>query len=110
MVGHVSRSGELFFEKAHQILKRGIRQSNHKDIQLLSMTSAIFNDWEARLTTNIKNVFQKEKRAILACFRLLSGREAVSALNGSISEANAEKVIRALGPPHCVPAFLKFWR
>ncbi len=106
MVGHVSRIGELVLEKAHQTLKRAIRLSNNKEVQIQSILSAVFNDWQGRLSMQVPSAMQSDQNAIRGCLRLLSGREAIQSLSGKITEHHEKAVLRALGPDCCVPSLL----
>lgn len=106
MIGHVSRVGELVLEKAHQMLKRAIRQGNSKDIQLSSMNSAIFSDWEGRLHSQIAGAISGSPQDTLGCFCLFSGREAVAVKNGKLTEKDAFQVRQVIGPDSCIPVVL----
>ncbi len=105
MIGHVSRVGELVLEKAHQILKRAIRLSNNKEVHLQSVTSAIFNDWQGRMALSVPLLH--EVKGVLACARLLGGRNYVAEINGRISPHVRNNVLRAIGPSSCLPSLLR---
>ncbi len=110
MMGHISRVDELVLEKCHQSLKRAIHQSNNKDIQLFSMSTAMFNDWEGRLNMQVKNSLSGDSRAIIGCFRLLAGREAIVTSKGNLDEAQKQNVLQAFGPISCIPNLLECGR
>ncbi len=101
-VGHISVVGELVLEKAHQGLKRALLQSNYKNVQIFGMQSVAMDDWQGRLSSVISAALRGKKRSLFACFRLLNGREEAIALNGELSEAQANQVYRALGPELCL--------
>ncbi len=107
MVGFVSRVGELVLEKAHQILKRAISQSNNREVQLQSMQSAAFSDWQGRLTIQVAGAFACKTNAIRGCFRLLAGREAIAMLEGRVGNYHYDLLREALGPICCVPELLR---
>lgn len=106
MVGFVSRVGELVLEKTHQTLKRAIKHSNNKDVQIQSVLSSIFGDWQARLSMQANSALKGDINHVRGCFRLLAGREAVFQLEGRISSTHEVMVQRALGPACCVPVLL----
>ncbi len=110
MVGRVSQVGELVLEKAHQTLKRAIRHGNNKDLQLLSMSAAIYNDWEWRLSMQAKEAIEGNPIATIGCFRLLAGREAVANANGQLTAMHRDQLLLALGPVACVPTVLESGR
>ncbi len=107
VIGNITRIGKLQLEKAHQVLKRAIRQSNNKDVHIQSVQSAIFNDWQGRLSIQVPKALAGEKYSELGCYRLLFGRESVFALQGSLTLEKRKLVHRMLGPFCCVPALLK---
>ncbi len=106
MIASISRIGELQLEKTHQLLKRAIRQSNNKNVQIQSVQSAIFNDWQGRLTLQVPGALNLNHSAELGCYRLLSGREATFSTHGYLNEERRHIVRRMLGPDCCIPALL----
>ncbi len=107
MIGHVSRIGELVFERTHQTLKRAIRQSNNKDIQIQSVLSSTYNDWQGRMSLAVPDAILGDEFGILACLRLLGGREHVSSIRANITLEERRKVLETIGPPCCVPTLLE---
>ncbi len=107
MIGNVARIGELHLEKSHQVLKRAIRQSNRKEVQIQSVQSAIFNDWHGRLSLQVPRALRGETSSELGCYRLLFGRVAVFSLRGSLSADDRNLVYQILGPRCCVPAWFE---
>ncbi len=106
MVGHMCLIGELVLEKAHQVLKRALRQSNYKDVQLVSMESAAIDDWQGRLTAAIPGALKGEIADTLSCFRLLHGREAVLARNGEPSDSEKLQILKIIGSVPCIESEL----
>ncbi len=107
MVGHASRVGELVLEKCHQSLKRAICQGNNRDVQLTAMSSVMFTDWKGRLSIQANDALEGNYSAMLGCFRLLAGRDAVASVHAHLSAIHKQEVILALGPVSCVPTFLQ---
>ncbi len=70
------------------------------------VNSAVFNDWQARLTMLSSAALSGDKGAILGCYRLLAGRESAIATGGLVTREIEMRVREALGLPCCVPAFL----
>ncbi len=98
MLGHVSIVGKLVLEKAHQILKRALKLSNNREAHVLSMKTIAIDDWQGRITLLVLELHRGEDSAYISCFRLLSGREAVASINGSLSLSQKEEVIHTMGP------------
>ncbi len=108
LFGYIGRVGELVLEKTHQTLKRHIQLSNNRNIQIHAMSSAAFADWQGRLTMIARDATAGDRKAILCYFRLLAGREAVSALNAELSADISAQVAQALGPSGCLVRELHF--
>ncbi len=106
MIGHVSNIGELVMEKAHQTLKRAIQQSNKKDVQVQSVQSSAFNDWQGRLTVQVQGALSGNPNSVRGCFRLLAGRDAAQSLSANVMPRITDAVRNALGPDCCIPALL----
>ncbi len=96
MFGHVSVFGELPLEKTHQELKRAIKMSSKKNAHIQAMDSAIFGDWQGRITMVAHLAAQGNNRHILACFRLISGRESVILLKGKLRIGHKDLVMGSL--------------
>lgn len=96
MVGSSSRISELDFERGHQSLKRAIENSNNHDSQLQAVTSAVFNDWQGRLSMLLTEDPENSeiKRSL---FRLLFGREAIACRVGILTEDDEKMVLAAVG-------------
>ncbi len=97
MFGHVSIFGELPLEKTHQQLKRAIKMSNQKSSHIQAMDSAIFRDWQGRLSMAAPLAAQSHGRYVLACYRLLCGREKVFTNDGILLKVQKELVLECLG-------------
>jgi hypothetical protein len=59
--GHVHHVQELVFESAHQPLKRGLRNSNHRDEQVFAVSAALASDWESRLAFEVEKAIASGK-------------------------------------------------
>lgn len=110
MVGQITRIGELVLEKTHQVVKRAIKLSNNRQVQLHAMQSAAINDWQGRLTMLVEDGLSSSSTARLSlrgCFRLLHGREYLLALNGVLSESHYKQILQQIGPPGLLPRELR---
>lgn len=76
--------GELILEKRHQFLKRAIALSNHKELHIHAMNTALFNDWQGRLRVCLAKASDGDDDALRSAFRLLSGRDALDSSSGSL--------------------------
>lgn len=107
MLSKLSLIGELILERRHQVLKRSAKRSNNHSIHLHGMDTVVFNDWQSRLNSNLEKAHDTDPLAQLACFRLLQGREAVHARNGSLSTADVAETMKTLTRESPLPAELK---
>jgi hypothetical protein len=76
--GHCKHVQELLFETAHQPLKRAIARSNQRDPHLSAVTATLANDWECRLSIEVKRLGEPESWTAEQCTRLqrlIAGRE-----------------------------------
>jgi hypothetical protein len=76
--GHCRHVQELLFETAHQPLKRAIARSNQRDPHLSAVTATLANDWECRLSIEVKRLGEPESWTLEQCERmqrLMVGRE-----------------------------------
>eukprot|EP00171_Calliarthron_tuberculosum_P023015 IDg23015t1 len=71
-VPYVAWYSELVFEKTHQRLKRGIRQSNMKDAHIQAMRSVVFDDWQGRITMAVQLADSQKVSATRSIKHLLS--------------------------------------
>lgn len=98
MIGSITRITDLEFERCHQALKRAIEQSNNKDTHTQAVSSAIYNDWQGRLSMLLGNGSESHEDLDRCLFRLLFGREAVIARDGNLSSSDKESLTKAVGP------------
>lgn len=78
LFGHARHVQELLFETAHQPLKRAICRSNMKDPQVSAVHAALFNDWETRLSIEVKHLDDPKSWTDAQCLRmqkLVAGRD-----------------------------------
>ncbi len=106
MVGHISVVGEFFLEKAHQSLKRAIRQSNNKMVHIQSMDEEVFNDWQGRLALVAEDALRGDEGSLRGCARLLSGRNYTIYHQGALTDEHCNEIRNVLGPQACIPSLL----
>lgn len=107
MMGRFDDVAEMVLERRHQILKRSIQTSNYKARHDHAMRCALLNDWQGRLTLSIADARKGDKKAQLACFRLLAGREAVHSSSGAPSDQHLQSVLRTLHDANSLEAELE---
>ncbi len=81
-------------------MKQAVRKSNQKDAHMQAMESALFGDWQGRLTMSAPRVSENNVQYLLACFRLLSGRESVIGFQGQLKSEEKDLVVACLN--NCV--------
>jgi hypothetical protein len=78
MFGHARHVQELLFEIAHQPLKRAISRSNMKDPHVSTVHATLCNDWETRLSIEVKHLDDPKSWTDTQCLRmqrLITGRD-----------------------------------
>jgi hypothetical protein len=78
MFGHARHVQELLFETAHQPLKRAISRSNMKDPHVSAVHATLCNDWETRLSIEVKHLDDPKSWTDTQCLRmqrLVAGRD-----------------------------------